>query len=341
MCYVATYFPFVVIPIYMPLTRFSATLVFPFSRVIVPIWFPFYEFIKAWNVAMIIHLSFFDIISIAMTSFPNYYFLLCSALMTVRIFWLSSAPNCVAYFHSNLYDITIVSAFKLVTVPASFLWLGIFGRLFVLFFFIAAVTSFRFLHIPTRELLVTVSFLVGLCALLGDVVFSFASHLLHIAWVEALFEVLAVHSIEEWSIGFITASASTPTTSLPSSATASSATFTFWDPSNISPASLVLVSLCDSKGFSDLGFHIVHSDKPIPKLVVLDFGIGQHDGWVLLNLNPSNQLLHHFLLCDLVPILFDCQKCCLQACSLFCKWEGLLVLVEQALLWVQRDRFFR
>ena len=100
--------------------------------------------------------------------------------------------------------------------------------------------------------------------------------------------------------------------------------------------SLVIVALRDSKGFGDLGLHIGHSANPVTKLVVLDFSLGQRDGEVILNLNPTNQLMQHCLLYDLVLILRDFQKFCLQSCSIFFKQEGVLVLVEQALLWVQQ-----
>ena len=53
--------------------------------------------------------------------FSYYEFLLCRALMPVRIFCISSAPNCVADFHSNLDDLTIVRASKRVSIPSSFL----------------------------------------------------------------------------------------------------------------------------------------------------------------------------------------------------------------------------
>ena len=101
--------------------------------------------------------------------FSYYEFLLCRALMPVRIFCISSAPNCVADFHSNLDDLTIVRASKRVSIPSSFLWFWIVVSIFVLFFFNVMVTSCRLLHFPPRVVLLTVYFLVGLCALLGDV----------------------------------------------------------------------------------------------------------------------------------------------------------------------------
>ena len=63
------------------------------------------------------------------------------------------------------------------------------------------MTSCCFLYIPPRAVLIKVSFLVGLYALLVDVGVSFSAHLLYISWVEALFEVLEVHYIEERAIG--------------------------------------------------------------------------------------------------------------------------------------------
>ena len=70
MFYVATYFPFLVIPIYMWLTMCSDTLVLPFSHVIVPILFPLYKFIYACNTATLIGFPFFKIVPIVMTYFP-------------------------------------------------------------------------------------------------------------------------------------------------------------------------------------------------------------------------------------------------------------------------------
>ena len=144
--------------------------------------------------------------------FYHYDLLLWSALMPVRLSWISSAPNCVVHVHPNLDDLTIINAYKHVTIPASFLQLGILGGIFVFFFFIATVNSFCLLYIPPRSVLVTVSFIFGLCALLGDVGVSFSTHLLHTAWMEALYEVLVVYSIEECSIGAPAASSSAPTT---------------------------------------------------------------------------------------------------------------------------------
>ena len=116
--------------------------------------------------------------------------------MPAMIFWQSSATNCVAHFHTNLYDLPIVSKPKIVSIPDSFLRLCFLGGLLVLFFFIATVTSFWFFTIPPVVLLVTISFIFGLFALLGDVAVYFSTHMLHFAWLEAYFEVLAVHSIE-------------------------------------------------------------------------------------------------------------------------------------------------
>ena len=82
--------------------------------------------------------------------FFHYELLLCSSLMSVRLCWISSAPNCVSHFHSNLDYLTIVRASKIVSIPASFLWLELLGWLFVHLFLIVTVTSFRFLHIPPR-----------------------------------------------------------------------------------------------------------------------------------------------------------------------------------------------
>ena len=103
--------------------------------------------------------------------------------MPVRLFWISSAPNYVAHSHSNLYYLTIGSASKRVSVPASFLRLGIIGGIFVLLFFIAIVTSCHFLYIPPREVLVTIYFIVDLCALLVDGLVSFSAHIFYLSWV--------------------------------------------------------------------------------------------------------------------------------------------------------------
>ena len=62
--YVATSFPFLVVTIYIQLTMFSATLVFTFHYVIVPIWFAFYEFRKTCNVDMFICFPFSLIVPI-------------------------------------------------------------------------------------------------------------------------------------------------------------------------------------------------------------------------------------------------------------------------------------
>ena len=242
--------------------------------------------------------------------FSHYDFLLCSALMPVRIFWLSSVPNFVTHFRSNLYYLNIINAFIRVAIPASFLKLGILGGIFFFFFFIATVTSWRFFYILYILLLVTVSFLVVLCTLLGDVGFSFSAHLLHLAWVEASFEVLAVHSIEEQDIVAPAVLASTLTTTSPSASVASSAAFNLWYPSPILPLSLVLVVLCEYEGLSNPGLHVGHIAKPIPKLVVLDIGLGQCYDQVILDLYPINQSLRHSILCNLVSILRDFWKCC-------------------------------
>ena len=257
--------------------------------------------------------------------------------MPVRICCISSEPNCVANFHSNLDDLTIVRASKRISVPSSFLWFWIVVGIFVLFFLIVRVTSCRLLNIPPREVLPTVYFLVGLCALLGDVEVSFSAYMLHIVCVEASFEVLGVNSFEERSIGVPIALASAPTRPSPSTAIASSTAFNLWDPSPAAPASLVLVAFCNYKDFSNLGCHMGNIANPITNLVIFDFGIGQHNGHVILNLNPINQSLQYCLLCDLVLILFDYRKCCFQACSIFCKREYVLVILEQTLLWLQRD----
>ena len=249
--------------------------------------------------------------------FSHYDLLLCSALMPVRTFWLSIAPNCTASFHSNLDGLTIVSASKRVSVPASFLQLGILGGISVLFLLVPSVTSFRFLYIPPILVLVTVSFIVGICAILGDVGVPFSAHLLRLALVEASFELLAVHSIGEQVIGAPAESASVATTTSPSTTRVFSVDFNCWYPYIFSLAFFVLVAHCNSKGFSNLGSHVGHSSKPIPKLVILDFGLGQRDDQLILNLDPIIQLLHHCLLCNLVLILHYCRKICLQACSIF------------------------
>ena len=257
-----------------------------------------------------------------MSSFPIMTCFLCSALMPARICWLSSAPNWVAHFHANLDDLIIISNSKSVSIPASFIQLGFLGGILVLLFFIATVTIRHFLHIPPGEVLATISFLVGICALLGDVGVSFRTYLLHLSWVEESFELLEVHSIGERSIGAPVNSASTPnkpTTASPYAATALSKEFKCWYTYTVAPTSLVFFDLRNSEGFGELGCHIGYIAKPITKLVVLDFGIGQRDGQVILNSNTINQSLHHCLLYDLVMILRDFQKWCLQACSIFCK----------------------
>ena len=265
-----------------------------------------------------------------MKSFPSMNFFMCSALMPVRIFWLPNAPSFVAYFRTNLDHLTIVSTSRSVYIFASFLWLGFLGRILLLFFFIYTVIICCFLHIPPGEVLVRISFLNFLCALLGDIGVSFRTHIFRLDWVEALFEVLTVHFIEERSIGEASASASTlttPTTASPSAATAFSSPINWWYPSTVDPKTLAIVALLESKGFSDLGCHIVHISDPTTKLVIIKFGIGQRYGQIILNLNPINQLLQHFLLSYLFPILCDRRKYCLQACGIFCKREVVLVLV--------------
>ena len=166
--------------------------------------------------------------------------------------------------------------------------------------------------------------------------------MLHFTWVEATFEVLEVESIEERAIGASTssASASAPTTltrASTSAVTALSATFNCWYSSSVATMFLFLVDLRDSEGFSELDWHTGHSANTITKLVVLDFGLGQHDVQVILNLNPINQLLQHWLLCNLVPIICDCRKYCLEAWCIFYKPEGVLFPVDQDLLRLKRD----
>ena len=119
-----------------------------------------------------------------------------SALMTIRLCWLSREPNSVAHFYTNLDDLIIVKTPKSVSIPASFLRLGFIGGLLVLLLFISMVTSCHLLHIPPVAVLVTIHFLVGLCALLGDGGVSLSTQPLHFAWAEASFEVLAVQSID-------------------------------------------------------------------------------------------------------------------------------------------------
>ena len=127
--------------------------------------------------------------------------------MPTRLFWISSAPNWVAHFHSNLDEPTILNAPKLVFIVASFIQRGLLGGLFVLFFFITTVTSYLFFT-SLLERYLSPFFFVGLCALLGDVGVSCSAHLFYLSLVEALSEVLEVHSIEERSIGASAASAS-------------------------------------------------------------------------------------------------------------------------------------
>ena len=145
---------------------------------------------------MLIRFPFFKIVPIVMTSFPILPRFFCSASMPVRIILISSLPNCVARFRYNLDNLTVVRTPNHVSIPDYFLWLGFLCDILVLFFFIDMVTSCRLIHILPRAVLVTVYFLVGVCALLGDVGVSFSAHLLHLAWAEASFEVLEVHSIE-------------------------------------------------------------------------------------------------------------------------------------------------
>ena len=77
MCYVATSYNFVVIYIYIGLTMWSATLVFPFPHVIASIWFPSLEFIKTCNVDMFISFPFFN-----STLFWRFLIYLIKALLT-------------------------------------------------------------------------------------------------------------------------------------------------------------------------------------------------------------------------------------------------------------------
>ena len=85
------------------------------------------------------------------------------------------------------------------------------------------MTSCYLPYIPPRAVLVTVYFLVVLCEILVDLGVFFSNHMLHLTWVEASSEVLAVHSIEEQAIGAPAASAPVLTTASPSTATALSA----------------------------------------------------------------------------------------------------------------------
>ena len=138
-CYVATSFPFLVLHIYMRFTVWSTAFVLPFSHFIIPIWFSLYKFMKVCNVAMLFRFLFFNIIPIVMKYFPITNWFLCSALMPVRILWLSCAHNWVAYFHTNLYNLIIVRMPKRVSIPDSFIRLGFIGGLLCLFFFIFTV----------------------------------------------------------------------------------------------------------------------------------------------------------------------------------------------------------
>ena len=90
---------------------------------------------------------------------------------------ISSADGVNFRTYSNLDEPTILNASKLVLITASFLQFGLLGGLFVIFFFITTVTSCLFFYISLRALLVTIYFLVGLYALLGDVGVSFSTHL--------------------------------------------------------------------------------------------------------------------------------------------------------------------
>ena len=92
--------------------------------------------------------------------FSHYDLILCSALMPDMFCWISSAHNCVACLHYNLYNLTIINASKCVAICAYFLQLGILGRPLVLIFFIKMVNSCHFLYIPRRAVFVTVSFTI-------------------------------------------------------------------------------------------------------------------------------------------------------------------------------------
>ena len=71
--------------------------------------------------------------------FPHYDLLFVKCFNACQFCWLSSAPNCVTYFHSNLDDLTIVSTPKKISIPVSFLQLGFLGGIPVLFLFIVKV----------------------------------------------------------------------------------------------------------------------------------------------------------------------------------------------------------
>ena len=178
MWYVATSFTFVAIYIYMRLTMCSATLLFPFSPCYCSHLITILRIYKDMQCCYAYLFTIFQHCSHRHDVFSYNDFLLCRALMPVRICCISSAPNCVANFHSNLDDLTIVRASKRISVPSSFLWFWIVVGIFVLFFLIVRVTSCRLLNIPPREVLPTVYFLVGLCALLGDVEVSFSAYML-------------------------------------------------------------------------------------------------------------------------------------------------------------------
>ena len=115
----------------------------------------------------------------------HYDLLLCSVLMPVRICWLSSAPNCVARFNFSLDYLTVLGAVKkgwhlFLLSPTWSSW-----RYIPLPLIFSTATSYCFLYIPPRVVLVTVYFFVGLCALLGDVGVSLSAHLFHLTWVES------------------------------------------------------------------------------------------------------------------------------------------------------------
>ena len=94
--------------------------------------------------------------------------------MPVIIFCLSRVPICVTCFYCNLDNLTILNAFKHVTILFSFLRLGLLGGLFILLLFITTVTSCSFFSIPPIVVLITIYFHVVLCALLGDVLVYFS-----------------------------------------------------------------------------------------------------------------------------------------------------------------------
>ena len=98
--------------------------------------------------------------------------------MTLQIICsISSADGVNLHTYSNLDEPTIINASKLFFITASFLQLGILDGIFVLFFFINTVTSCLLFYISPRALLVTIYFLVGLYALLGDLGVSFSTYL--------------------------------------------------------------------------------------------------------------------------------------------------------------------